>query len=122
MQSSLTGNRQVAGLPERVATRIHQLLESTPDPESAARYLERLRQASPTDFARIASSPAALRCAVNLFSYSRFLSDAVMRNPERILQVANWGSFYRVLTVEEYGMRLAEFLGRDPRGMPSAVD
>ena len=30
-------------------------------------------------------------------AYSRFLSDAVLKNPERILQVANSGSFYRVL-------------------------
>jgi glutamine synthetase adenylyltransferase len=46
-----------------------------------------------------------------VFSYSRFLSDAVLRRPERILQVANSGSFYRVLTVEEYEERLYDFLG-----------
>ena len=40
MQSSLAGIRQEAGLPERVATRIHLLLASVPDPEAAARYLE----------------------------------------------------------------------------------
>src|SRR5579863_7286204 len=122
MQSSLAGIRQGAGLPERVATRIHLLLASTPDPESAARYLEQLRQESPSAFGRIASSPAALRCAVNVFSYSRFLSDAVMRNPERILQVANSGSFYRVLSTEEYCERLVEYLGRERRGVPAAVD
>ena len=86
------------------------------------RYLERLRQESPPAFDRIASSPAALRCAVNVFSYSRFLSDAVLKNPERILQVANSGSFYRVLSVEEYEERLFDFLGNERRGMPSAVD
>jgi glutamate-ammonia-ligase adenylyltransferase len=122
MQSSLAGIRQGAGLPERVARRIHILLASTADPESAARYLERLRQESASAFDRIVSSPAALRCAVNLFSYSRFLSEAVMRNPERILQVANSGSFYRVLSVEEYTGRLGEYLGRERRGVPPAVD
>ena len=122
MQSSLAGDRESEGLPERVATRIHLLLESTPDAESAARYLERLRQESSSGFHRIASSPAALRCAVNLFAYSRFLSDAVMRNPERILQVANSGSFYRVLTREEFGQRLVEFLGRDRTRAASAID
>lgn len=122
MPSSLDGIRQGAGLPERVATRIHLLLGSTPDPESAARYLEQLRQESPPAFERIASSPAALRCAVNLFSYSRFLSDAVMRNPERILQVSNSGSFYRVLSVEDYTVRLAEYLGRERGGLPEAVE
>ena len=122
MASSLDGIRQGAGLPERVATRIHLLLGSTPDPESAARYLERLRQESPSAFGRVASSPAALRCAVNLFSYSRFLSDAVMRNPERILQVSNSGSFYRVLSVEDYAVRLAEHLGRERAGVPEALE
>ena len=122
MHGSLDGIRQGAGLPERVATRIHLLLASTPDPESAARYLECMRQESPSAFDRVASSPAALRCAVNLFSYSRFLSEAVLQRPERILQVANSGSFYRVLTVEEYGLRLIESLGREHGGAPTAVD
>ncbi|HKE20925.1 MAG TPA: hypothetical protein VKB88_00965 [Bryobacteraceae bacterium] len=109
-------------VPERIAARIQLLLRSVPDPPTAARYLERLRQEAPSAFDRIASSPAALRCAVNLFSYSHFLSDAVLRNPERILQVANSGSFYRVLRVEEYEERLYDFLGKDHRGVPSAVD
>lgn len=109
-------------MPERIAARIQLLLRSVPDSETASRYLERLRHESPSAFDRIASSPAALRCAVNLFSYSRFLSDAVLRNPERILQVANSGSFYRVLTVEEYEERLFDFLGKDHEGVPSAVD
>lgn len=122
MPSSLDRTRQKAGLPERVAARIHLLLASTPDGEAAAQYLERLRQESPSAFDRVASSPAALRCAVNLFSYSRFLASAVMQNPELILQVANSGSFYRVLSMEEYGARLAEYLGKERRGVPSAVD
>ena len=46
----------------------------------------------------------------------------MLRNPERILQVANSGSFYRVLTTEEYEERLFEFLGDDCPGVPSAVD
>ncbi|HUK18486.1 MAG TPA: hypothetical protein VLW65_18815 [Bryobacteraceae bacterium] len=109
-------------VPERIAARIQLLLHSVPDPQTASRYLERLRQEAPSAFDRIASSPAALRCAVNLFSYSHFLSDAVLRNPERLLQVANSGSFYRVLTVEEYEERLYDFLGKDHEGVPSAVD
>jgi glutamate-ammonia-ligase adenylyltransferase len=84
--------------------------------------LERLRQDSPSAFDRIASSPAALRSAVNLFSYSQFLSETVLQNPERILRVANSGSFYRVLPAEEYARRLVEFLGKDGAGAPAAVD
>src|SRR5665811_1280712 len=120
MESSFELARLGAGLPERIATRIQLLLASAPDPDKALLYLERLRQESPSAFSRIVSSPAALRCAMGLFSYSRFLSDAAMRAPERILEVAGSGSFYRALTAEEFAERLSEFLG-DGRGAPSAV-
>ena len=45
-----------------------------------------------------------------------------MRAPERILEVADSGSFYRVLTAEEFAERLSEFLGDGAAGAPSAVD
>src|ERR1039458_221613 len=118
METSLDVLRLGAGLPERVAARIHMLLAATPNPQAAARLLERLRQDSPSAFDRIASSPAALRSAVNLFSYSQFLSETVLQNPERILRVANSGSFYRVLSAEEYAQRLVESLGKDRAGVP----
>ena len=116
------GRRLAAGLPERVVTRIQLLLATVPDPGAAIHFLERLRQESASAFDRICSSPAALRCAVNLFSYSKFLSEAILKNPERILQVANSGSLYRVLTVEDYEMRLFDFLGHGRKDAPSAAD
>jgi len=108
-------------VPERIAARIQLLLASVPDAEAAARNLERLRQGSPSAFDRIASSPAALRSAANIFSYSAFLTDAVLRNPEQVLQVASSGSFYRVLSVEEYEERLYDLLGAGHGGVPSGV-
>jgi glutamate-ammonia-ligase adenylyltransferase len=122
MQSSLDATRLGTGLPERIAARIQRLLATAPSAETSLRYLNRLRQEAPTAFDRVASSPAALRCAVSVFSYSSFLSQAVLQNPERILQVANSGSFYRVLTAEDYELRLLDFLGKDHCGAPSAVD
>jgi glutamine synthetase adenylyltransferase len=107
------------GMPERIAARIQMLLASVPDPDTSIRCLERLRHDAPSAFERITSSPAALRCAVNIFSYSHFLTESVLQNPERILQVANSGSLYRVLAVEEYEERLFDFLGPDQRGVPS---
>src|SRR5262245_20796286 len=89
-------------LPERISARIQHLLASVPDPETAERYLLRLQGESASAFGRIAASPAALRAALHLFSYSRFLSDSVLRSPERILQVANSGAFYRAMEAEEF--------------------
>jgi glutamate-ammonia-ligase adenylyltransferase len=111
-----------AGMPERIAARIQMLLASVPDPDTSIRCLERLRHDASSAFERIASSPAALRCAVNIFSYSHFLTESVLQNPERILQVANSGSLYRVLAVEEYEERLFDFLGTNHPGVPSAED
>ncbi len=110
-----------AALPERIAARIQILVGAAPDPDTAARFLERLRQETPSAFDRIVSSPAALRCAVNLFCYSNFLSEAVLRNPERLLQEANSTSFYRVRTADEYERSLADFLGGDRVELPSGV-
>ena len=56
---------------------------------------------------------------MSLFSYSRFLSESVLRDPERLLQVAASRSFNSVLTLENYRERLYSFLGA---GVPSAVD
>ena len=89
------------------------------DPESAHYFLGRLRQEFPSAYQRIVATPAALRCAVSLFSYSRFLSESVLRDPERLLDVAASPTFNSVLTLENYRERLYSFLGA---GVPSAVD
>ena len=111
-----------AVLPERIATRIQLLLAAAPDQDAAMRFLERLRVEQPSAFDRICNSSAALQWAVSLFCYSTFLSEAVLKNPERILEVAASGNFYRVLTMDEYEERLFEFLGVEYLGVPSAVD
>src|SRR5436309_15076019 len=91
--------------------RIDQLIASVPDPAAARHFLRSLRREAPAGFERIVNSPASLRCAVNLFAYSRFLSESVLRDPERLLFVANSGTFYRALSVEDYRERLRRFLG-----------
>ena len=122
MPSPLDAIRPGPGLPDRIAERIQASLASVPDPETASHYLRRLRQESAAAFDRIVNSPAALQCAVQLFSHSRFLSEAAMQRPEAILEVANSGSLYRVLTMEGYEERLFEFLGKDHLGVPTAVE
>ena len=96
-----------------------ELTAAAPNPERARDFLERLRQLFPSAYRRIVANPAALRCAVSLFSYSRFLSESALRDPERIPQVAASPTFNRVLTLEDYREDLYNFLGT---GVPSAVD
>src|SRR5215471_998177 len=99
--------------------KIDLLLESVPDRRGSRTFLDRLRAEAPEAFERIANSPTALQYAIYLSSYSRFLTDSVLRDPERILQVANSTSFHRVLSVEDYQARLQKFLGDS---VPTAVD
>jgi glutamate-ammonia-ligase adenylyltransferase len=110
------------GIPSRIATRIQMLLAAAPDPDRALHYLERLHQEAPAAFDRISSSPAALRYAIATFSYSNFLSESILRNPEWVLQVSNSGSFYRVVTADGFDERLVDFLGPDNGGVPEAIE
>jgi glutamate-ammonia-ligase adenylyltransferase len=91
----------------RVEKRIELLLASSPDRESASRFLRRLRSEQPAEFDRIAHSAVALRAAIAIFAHSRFLSESVLRDPERIVQVATSQRFYRTLSVDEYEHLLA---------------
>src|SRR5262249_26719602 len=101
---------------------LDRLLESLPDPGTASRFLSRLRAESPSSFERAAGSPAGLRALANLFSYSSFLSENALRQPDRVLQVVNSGSFYRLTSAEEFEERLCEFLGGDEVMLVSAAD
>ena len=97
------------GIPERIVARIQSLLAAAPDPDEGLHFLERLRQESPAAFNRISSSPAALRALIALFSYSRFLSEAVLRRPEWLLQAAGGDDLQRVLSWEEFTEYLPQF-------------
>jgi [glutamine synthetase] adenylyltransferase / [glutamine synthetase]-adenylyl-L-tyrosine phosphorylase len=98
-------------------TRFDPLLAPAPEPEAAARYLDRLQQEWPTGFDRIAAEPSLLRAAVALFSHSKFLSEFVLRDPASLLDAMDPAVFDRLLTVEDYLQRLAEL-----PGTPAAID
>jgi [glutamine synthetase] adenylyltransferase / [glutamine synthetase]-adenylyl-L-tyrosine phosphorylase len=91
----------------QAAERIDMLLAGSPDRRTASRYLGRLRAESPLEFYRISHSQAALRAAVAVFSYSNFLSEAVLRDPGRLVDLAASNRLYRVLSVEELAHALA---------------
>jgi len=109
------------GIPERIAARIQSLLAWVPDPDEALHFLERLRQDGPAAFNRIASSPAALRCLITTFSYSRFLSESVLKHPEWLLQAADPGDLHRMFSADEFVERLVEFRAAEGPDVPPAV-
>jgi len=113
--------RMGGGIPERITARMQSLLASVPDPDEALHFLERLRQGSPAAFNRISSSPAALRYLITTFSYSRFLSEAVLRRPEWLLQVATAEDLHRVLAAEEFAEALHGFRAAEGSELPAAI-
>ncbi len=96
---------------------VERLLAPAADPDQAARFLARLRQETPPGFERIASSPAALRAAIAVFSCSNFLAEAVLREPERIFEALDAAHFGRMLSKEEFQQRLTALCTR-----PAAID
>jgi len=87
-------------------------LESVPDPDQSLHYLGRFQQQAPEHFERIHAIPAALRYLVTIFSFSGFLSEAVLKNPEWILDCAAAGDMFRVLPCDAY----CKHNGRTRRG------
>ena len=109
------------GIPPGITARIQSLLATVPDPDEALHFLERLRQDCPDAFHRIASSTAALRSLITTFSYSRFLSEAILRRPEWLLQAADPAHLHRVLSSEEFAERLHRFRESEPPDLPPPV-
>ncbi len=99
---------------------LRAMLAAAPDPDESLHLLERIHQTATDGFNRIAADPVALRYLVAIFSYSSFLSDAVIHHPEWILQCAEAQDMHRVLALDEYDDRLAQYLG-PAEGAPSAV-
>lgn len=92
-----------AALPER----IHLLLASVPDPDEALHFLERFHREAPEFFERIVASGPALRYLITTFSYSRFLSEAVLRHPDWLIELTAAGDLDRARSAEELRTLLA---------------
>ncbi|MDQ6662763.1 MAG: glutamine-synthetase adenylyltransferase [Acidobacteriota bacterium] len=97
------------------------LLESVPDRDRALQFLALMKLEAPDAFAKIAVNPTALNYLIALFSYSRFLSEAVIRNPDWLLELTRSADMHRVLSAEAYKERLDEWLNPAP-GIPRALE
>lgn len=107
------------GVPSEILHRIGVLLASAPDPDALARHFSRFWRENPNAFLRIAGQISTLRYLVAVFSLSAFLSEAVLKNPHWLEQLAKSGDMHRVLMAEEYEERLAELVGDQ---VPSAIE
>jgi glutamate-ammonia-ligase adenylyltransferase len=113
---------KLEGVPPEVLRRISVLLSSAPDPDVVARYLEQFWRESPNAFLRITGQVTTLRYLVAVFSYSSFLSDAVVKYPQWLEQLGRNGDMHRVLMAEEYETRLRQLLGWDNDQTPTAAE
>src|SRR6266853_1287520 len=90
-------------LTPEVQQQIEMLLRTTADPDRAVHYLAELHKRQPEAFRRLANVPARLQYLVTVFSYSRFLSDEILQNPQWVEQIRDLD---RVISSEEYAERL----------------
>lgn len=79
----------LAAIRARVPAPIYQtlptLLADLPDPDDALNYFERFTAAAPGDILEhLARNPAGLHYLLTIFSYSRFLSETLVQQPELI--------------------------------------
>jgi glutamate-ammonia-ligase adenylyltransferase len=99
---------------------VQALLPSLPNPRDSVHLLNRLRAEAPDAAGQVMRNPTALRYALTIFSHSRFLSDAVIRYPEWLLDIAAKKDLHRGFLEEQYEQELTDSLSQD--GVPRPVD
>ena len=87
---------------------VSALLPSLPNPEDSIHFLNRLIAEAPAAARQITENPTSLRYALTIFSYSRFLADAVIRYPEWLISIAEAGDFHRGFLTDQYETLLTE--------------
>ncbi len=87
------------------------MLASAADPDASVHYLVSLRQQQPDAFHRLVRTPAVLKYLITVGSFSRFLSEEILQNPQWLEEV---NGMNRVLTAAEYKKRLGKFLKDQP--------
>lgn len=107
-------------LSSAAARSVSALLPSLPNPDDSIHFLNRLIAERPDAARQITDDAAALRYALTIFSYSRFLADSVIRYPESLLEIALARDLHRGFLAEQYEDLLTRFL--PPDGVPRPVD
>jgi glutamate-ammonia-ligase adenylyltransferase len=98
-------------LPPDVFRIVQALLHSLPNRDDTVHYLKRLIMEAPEAAQAIAANLIALRYALTIFSWSRFLSESVIRHPEWLLDIATAHDLHRGFLAEDYEEALQQSLG-----------
>ncbi len=106
-------------LSAEVRDRLRSLLTISAGPDEALHFLERLRHEQRSAFERIAETSTGLQLLIAVFSYSRFLSEAVLLHPEWIEELMESGALDPLMSVEELSERLDRAAAADGPGAPS---
>ena len=106
------------GLSTEEQDQVKVLLASAADADAAIHYLVSLKQKQPDAFSRLVQTPALLKYLIAVASFSRFLSEELLQNPQWLEEIAGMS---RVLTAAEYKKRLGKFLKQQPDGKPLAL-
>jgi [glutamine synthetase] adenylyltransferase / [glutamine synthetase]-adenylyl-L-tyrosine phosphorylase len=96
------------GLSEEQAK---MLLASAVNAEAVVHYLVSLKQLKPEVFPGLLATPTVLKYFITVASFSRFLSEEILQNPQWLEEVTGMS---RVLTAGEYKKRLGKFLKNQP--------
>ncbi len=107
-------------LPPAAVRAVEALLPSLPDRERTVHFLNRLASEAPEAAHQFVGDRAVLRLALTVFSYSRFLSDAVIRHPQWLVDIAAGRDLHRGFLREQYEQQLIDSL--PAHGLPQAVD
>jgi glutamate-ammonia-ligase adenylyltransferase len=94
-------------------------LSTSAAPEQGLQYFVRLHERQPSWFQRLTRSTTGLRYLIAVFTYSQFLSEEILRQPEWINQLLESGSLQRVLTAGQMREMLEETL---PEGLPAPLE
>src|SRR3984885_13470549 len=99
------------GLSIEEQDQVKVLLASAADPDAGIHYLLSLKHKQPDAFSRLVHSPAVLKYLIAVASFSRFLSEEILQNPQWLEELTGMS---RVLTAAEYKKRLGKFLKTQP--------
>jgi [glutamine synthetase] adenylyltransferase / [glutamine synthetase]-adenylyl-L-tyrosine phosphorylase len=106
------------GLETQQFDQLKMLLASAADPDAAVHYLVSLKQHREDAFRKLVQAPGELNHFIAVASYSRFLSEELLQNPQWLEEVTGMS---RILTAAEYKKRLGKFLKDQPEDKPLAL-